>query len=557
MSSTTTSDGIEYYDGGAFAECFFVQYPSGLGTKPIPPHVLQAATQQQRPRPRQTQGEDTDHAPAPLLSSCATPHQGKRQHAPHSTTSSASSFSTALVLSHAKALSTVTTTAAADKPALPSTNTKSPDELATHVETTRRALEVALSRQQRPEEDFSGASIRAHAMSSAGKKARANLTSALVIHTAGGGGGGGDVSASHSAECGPVIRSPTKVKKAAPLSSSSSSNIDGIVSFDADATAAQRAEAGRQLVVPFSVSNWKNKKKLIIPVEQRLAQQKQPSYDEHSLAERNADDAGGDFLQSRSRVSVVGIGDGVMSLAMAMQRAAREVAQEQETREQARVEAEERQQTAVEEAEAARARQLLSQSAARLSGQENNNNNTGTNSHSAPHAQAQRETREQRLERIRLERDLRERERVQRRRQAMLERAAARMNISVAALEADASLLRTVEESAGVVKTTTTATTAGHEAPQSSADYATTHLQGARPRSTPNEDEMEEQDGGEEMSRLRGSRVRGGCLPPRSLATRIFVMKWSYWRRWNSSKRGRVVKRGWLLARLCLRDTMG
>ncbi|CCW65297.1 unnamed protein product [Phytomonas sp. EM1] len=120
-----------------------------------------------------------------------------------------------------------------------------------------------------------------------------------------------------------------------------------------------------------------------------------------------------------------------MRLARSMPQAVKDVAAELQARAEARAAVEERAQAASEAEEIARAKKLLEE-----------------NTVAATQQQRRRETREERLERLRLERELREREQQQKRRQRQLETAAARLHISVEDLEADEKLLRSIEENA-------------------------------------------------------------------------------------------------------------
>ncbi|CAJ1020223.1 SKIP/SNW domain containing protein, putative [Leishmania lindenbergi] len=255
---------------------------------------------------------------------------------------------------------------------------------------------------------------------------------ALTIKAAGSSSTGIDGA---SSDPGPIVRSPTKEKKSLftdalllrsgggnnkrqqvgssgsasselAASTSSSSMMLAAVSEDSAGGGDAASANSRKVVVPFCVSNWQNRKKLIVPVEQRLAQQQDDRLDPDG-----------------------GMGDAVMDLAVAMQQASKEVAAELAEKERAKAEEEERRQAALEAAEAEKARQLLEQKAAEL----------------AAHAQ-RRETREQRMERIRLERELREQEKLAKQQQRLRERAATRLNITVEDLEADEQLLRSVEE---------------------------------------------------------------------------------------------------------------
>ncbi|EKF30381.1 hypothetical protein MOQ_005809 [Trypanosoma cruzi marinkellei] len=122
-----------------------------------------------------------------------------------------------------------------------------------------------------------------------------------------------------------------------------------------------------------------------------------------------------------------------MNLAVAMQQARKEVEAEQAAREKARQEEEERRQAEREAEATQRARELLEKAASSMM-------QTST--------ERRKESREERLDRIRLERELREREKQQEVRQRRLAKAAARLGITVEALEADKDLLKTVDEAA-------------------------------------------------------------------------------------------------------------
>ncbi|CCW67794.1 unnamed protein product [Phytomonas sp. Hart1] len=122
-----------------------------------------------------------------------------------------------------------------------------------------------------------------------------------------------------------------------------------------------------------------------------------------------------------------------MRLAKCMPQAVKEVAAERQALAEARAAVEESAQAASEALEIERAKKLLEENAARIAA-------------TATQQQRRRETREERLERLRLERELREKEQQQKRRQRQLETAAARLHISVEDLEADENLLKSIEE---------------------------------------------------------------------------------------------------------------
>ncbi|RNF15106.1 SNW domain-containing protein 1 [Trypanosoma conorhini] len=329
-------------DGGAFAECFYAQYPLGMGRKP-PPAVVTGRLVAERAAARPVAAPDTG----------------------------------ALV---------VAVGGGADPRA-------EAEELAETTEKTKEALEGVLRSRQTPKEDFSGRRIR-----------RAQQTGPLLEIVL-----PGEVGAAGMHDPAPIVRSPTRPRKDRSNSAEAGSS---------SSTAAGVA------VVPFSIGNWKNKRKLIIPLEQRLAQ------------------------QADTQANGGGVSDQVMGLAMAMQQARKEVEAEQAAREKARQEEEERRQAEREAEATRRARELLERAASDML-------------HTS--AQRRKETREERLDRIRLERELREREKQQEVRQRRLAKAAARLGITVEALEADEDLLKTVDEAAA----------GGHGA--GVADYASSH----------------------------------------------------------------------------------
>nr|CCC92801.1 conserved hypothetical protein [Trypanosoma congolense IL3000] len=247
------------------------------------------------------------------------------------------------------------------------------------VETTRRtkeALELALKEQldAEDERDLSGRTRRFREQ----KKPALELALPANIGETG------------LYDPAPIVRSPTREPK---------KSTDSMFGDGEDST-------GGSVVVPFSISNWKNKRKLIISLDQRLAHQ--------------------------AEVQPVGggkISDNVMQLAIAMQQARRDVEAEQIAREKARREEEERLQAEREAEATKRAREILEKAADVSSSSVN----------------SRKETREERLERIRLERDLREREKQQEARHRRLVKAAARLGMTVEALEADDDLLRNVD----------------------------------------------------------------------------------------------------------------
>ncbi|SCU67969.1 SKIP/SNW domain containing protein, putative [Trypanosoma equiperdum] len=324
-------------DGGAFAECYFAQYPLGMGKTPPPPFVREAVLALRK---------HTDRSP------------------PSSTD---------------KSLALVPATAALSSHEATEGNVSgNSDKLAQTTERTREALELVLQERRKEEEerDFSGRNLKR------GQRKKPALELTLSA----------DVAAVGMHDPAPIVRSPTKVpKEPADFSGDRNGN----------------TSSASTTVVPFSISNWKNKRKLIISLEQRIAQ--------HAEARP----VGGESIS-----------DNVMQLAVAMQQARKEVEAEQLAREKARMEEEERRQAEREAEATQRAKEILEKTAS-----------------DALHSSGDRkkETREERLERIRLERELREREKQQELRQRRLAKAATRLGMSVEALEADEELLKNID----------------------------------------------------------------------------------------------------------------
>ncbi|CAD2221939.1 SNW domain-containing protein 1 [Angomonas deanei] len=197
-----------------------------------------------------------------------------------------------------------------------------------------------------------------------------------------------------------IVRSPTKKKKSA---------------FEAEQEARDLANNNNNsnhsntidenISVPFCVSDWQNKKNLLIPLEQRLANKKD------------------------ERRNTRPVGSNVVEMAKAMRKEAVLVNAMLQQKEREKAEEEERTQAAQEQIEAQRARELLEEKVRR-----------------DQNASRHNETREERLQRIKAERELKERERQEKQRQLQLKKAAARLNITVEDLEADEQLLRKVDE---------------------------------------------------------------------------------------------------------------
>lgn len=156
---------------------------------------------------------------------------------------------------------------------------------------------------------------------------------------------------------------------------------------------------------PFCVSSWTNKKNLVIALEDRIAS------------------AHGDSEGPK-------LGDNHITLARAMMKARQDVAQHQALEAKMAKEAKEQEQAKVEHTAQQEAQALLEAiNQQRLD-------------------QAANETRQERHERVRLEREQRERERAVKVKLRRHQEAAARLGITVEALEADTELLRSVDAGA-------------------------------------------------------------------------------------------------------------
>ncbi|KAG5482909.1 hypothetical protein LSCM1_06945 [Leishmania martiniquensis] len=428
---------LQFYDGGSFAECPFIQYPNGMGKQRPPATVLTAAA------------AATAAALSTVSASTSAPTEAiVRPHprVPGATQVSSSSFaSTYAPLQPYMSQAVVVVpqaTCALDSGVSTSSVTVSSAGGETAEETTARTaqkLQESLAASRRTAEVFDSHSLALQSRLRSALNKPNGQALALTIAAAGGSSTGID---GVSSESGPIVRSPTKEKKSlftdalllrsgggsakkqqasngdsasselTTSTSPSSMMLAAVSERSTGSGGAVSSVSSRKVVVPFCVSSWQNRKKLIVPVEQRLAQQQDDRLDPDG-----------------------GMGDAVMDLAIAMQQASKEVAAELAEKERAKTEEKERRQAALEAAEAEKARQLLEQKAAEL----------------AAHAQ-RRETREQRMERIRLERELREQEKLAKQQQRLRERAATRLNITVEDLEADEQLLRSVEEASVYAK---------------------------------------------------------------------------------------------------------
>lgn len=430
---------LQFYDGGSFADCPFIQYPHGMGKQRAPAMVLAAAA---------AVTQETTSTSFPMAATVRRV-PGAAGAAQVSRSGPLASAYSSLQPSSSEALTVVphATSALRYGTSALATTTSSSTTGETAEETTARTaqmLQETLAAARQTTEVFDSHSLAVQSrLRSASNKSNSQAL-ALTITAAGGSSTGVDGA---TRDPGPIVRSPTTEKKSlftdalllrsggrssnhnnkgqqagdggsasvdlAASTSASSMMLAAVSVHSAGRGGAAVVSANnRKVVVPFCVSSWQNRKKLIVPVEQRLAQQQDDRLDPGS-----------------------GIGDAVMDLAVAMQQASKEVAAELAEKERAKAEEEERRQAALEAAEAEKARQLLEQKAAEL----------------AAHAQ-RRETREQRMVRIRLERELREQEKLAKQQQRLRERAATRLNITVEDLEADEQLLRSVEEASVYAK---------------------------------------------------------------------------------------------------------
>ncbi|KAG5482741.1 hypothetical protein CUR178_06778 [Leishmania enriettii] len=429
---------LQFYDGGSFADCPFIQYPHGMGKQRPPAVVLAAAAAAASAlSTASTNASAPTEATVPHHPGVAVARQGSSRSllaSAYSPPPSSLSHTAAVVLQATSALNRGVP--ASSTTASPSVGGETPDETTAR---TAQVLQETLAAAHRTTEVFDSHSLALQSrLRSASNKPDGQALALSIKATGGGSAGIHEV----SSDPGPIVRSPTKEKKSlftdalllrfgggsgkkqqgsdggsasselAASTSSSSRMLLAVSERSAGSVGAAASVNSRRVVVPFCVSSWQNRKKLIVPVEQRLAQQEDDRLDPDG-----------------------GMGDAVMNLAVAMQRASKEVAAELAEKERAKSKEEERRQAALEAAEAEKARQLLEQKAAEL----------------AAHAQ-RRETREQRMERIRLERELREQEKLAKQQQRLRERAASRLNITVEDLEADEQLLRSVEEASVYAK---------------------------------------------------------------------------------------------------------
>ncbi|KAK7196068.1 SKIP/SNW domain containing protein [Novymonas esmeraldas] len=495
---------LEFHGGGAFADFPFVQYPLGLGRQRAPATETAAAAAAAAAAASRASTGVYASASSSAKPVAGRPHLMRAGAAlpPQNVGSSSSSrpvelASTVPLSSHALALVSVqpaqqsAVTVASHTAATPTLSSSGrPAETASETTArTARALQDAVAAARQTTEVFDSHSLVVQRRQRAALNQRNDQTRALTI-SAGGLGDGGAA----TADPGPIVRSPTKEKKsqftdalllrsgstaaASAQRSGGSSGTGALAPSTASSSAmmvavAEEAAHGgggtassRKVVVPFCVSSWQNRKKLIVPVEQRLAQ-----------------------LQDDRHHADGGMGDAVMDLAVAMQQASKEVAAELEAKERARAEEEERRQAALEAAEAEKARQLLEQKAAEL----------------AAHAQ-RKETREQRMARIQLERELREQERGAKQQQRLRERAAARLNITVEDLEADEHLLRTVEEAAVY------AGSGGAERASSLADPTAAPRAGLKQEPRAGGEEIGDDDGDGTVGGHTKPAVRGGVF---------------------------------------------
>ncbi|KPI82785.1 hypothetical protein ABL78_8203 [Leptomonas seymouri] len=427
---------MQFGDGGAFADFPYVQYPHGMGKQRAPAMVVSAAAA--------AAGTPSSLSPSITLSSLPVSFNAYDPSLRAISSAASTTTSAVGVPSRAVALTSLSS------PPPSSQAARRPVETA--EETTMRTakgIQESLQAAQQTTEVFDGRSLALQSRQRAAMNKPNIASKALTIVVCDGDG----IAGARESDPEPIVRSPTKEQKSVftdalllrpggrtskrpdgssaegeqgahdevAVPASSSAMTVGALNSSANTNAsASAASSSRKVVVPFCVSSWQNRKKLIVPVEQRLAQQ----HDDRLDGDAN-------------------MGDAIVDLAIAMQQASKEVAAEMASKEKAKAEEEERRQAALEAAEAEKARQLLEQKAAEL----------------AANAQ-RRETREQRLERIRLERELREQEKLAKQEQRLRERAATRLNITVEDLEADEQLLKTIEQASTHVSVASTASPA-------------------------------------------------------------------------------------------------
>lgn len=380
---------LSFGDGGAFADLPYIQFPLGMGMHRAPLSISAPAS-------GTTAGSRSSGGDGVAKQLGASRPPLDRSSSRHPIT--ATTPSTAL---------TVSTSSLSNAVGRPAPSSQIGETAEATTARTARALQRVLADSQEPANDFSGQATGGSGSSGLRRKLNEEKLAIVVPASA------EEAAASDPA---PIIRSPTKQKQSAFTNAlqphRGKGEAESAVAISSNAQETVPATNGSSVAVPFCVSSWINRKKLIVPVEQRIAQQHEDA-----------------------REGQGGIGDSVFELAVAMQRTTKEVTAELQAKERAREEEEERRQAALEAAEAEKARQLLEEKAAEL----------------AANAQ-RRETREQRMERIRLERRFREQEKVAKQQQRVRERAAARLNISVDDLEADEQLLRAVEETSATVQ---------------------------------------------------------------------------------------------------------
>lgn len=195
---------------------------------------------------------------------------------------------------------------------------------------------------------------------------------------------GGEVVVQVVADPAPIIRSPTKKPR------------------NKEEESAQKELTS----VPFCVSSWTNKKNLVIALEDRVA-------------------------SAHEETDAPQLGANHISLAQALNKAKKDVGNQQALEEKMQREVQEQKQAEIEGSALQEAQTLLEAMEKQRVAQQAN------------------ESREERHNRLRLEREQRERERAVKAKLRRHQDAAARLGITVEALEADAELLRSVDNSAG------------------------------------------------------------------------------------------------------------
>lgn len=417
-----------YKDGGAFPSLFFQQYPQGMGVQRHTDHSVrnvQLNSSSRNAPPPSSKGyiptfvnratmrseDGTVATRSPAQSPCGSTASSTFPQVKDSV-KGAGPIRNALVVVPTPKSSGHSPSSLSSSSALPTREEQEKETMRQTYSALQEVLEKAAEEEKRKRELLVTTGSVGKAIKE-GKSASLSSSSSLspltlVVP---------ENSSSTEVELGgPIVRSPTKQKKSAVwekalgLSSpkqhkegeGADPNLGNVGEEDLQKTRVEEAVEA----IPFCVSGWLNKKKLIVPIEQRIAQEVDERLN-HQTA----------------------IGSHIIDLAVAMQAGKKAVQEEIEEQQRAQRAAAERQQALLEAEEAEKGRKLLEEKALRLSQQ-----------------QQRKETRAERLERIRVERELREREQQEYQRKRLRERAAARLQMTVEALEADEDLLQKVEQ---------------------------------------------------------------------------------------------------------------